>query len=46
MSYHTVCEPGEGLEIETHKNTQTETRVILETRMPGMLLYCVQEHLI
>ena len=47
MRYHTVCELGKGLEIETHKDTQTETWVILET---GMLqecpLYCVQGQLI
>ena len=34
MRHHTVREPGKGLEIETHKDSQTETRVILDTGMP------------
>ena len=43
MRYHTVREPGKGLETETHKDSQTETRVVLETGMP---LYCGPEPLI
>ena len=47
MRYHTVHEPGKGLEIETHKDTQTKTQVILETGMPQECpLYCVQGQLI
>ena len=37
MRCHTVDEPGKGLEIETHQDSQTETRVILETGMPLLL---------
>ena len=33
MHYHTVCAPGTGLEIETHKDRQTETQVILDARI-------------
>ena len=39
MRYHTVLEPGKGIEIETHKDTQTETQVIFETGMPPFILY-------
>lgn len=47
MCYHTVREPGKRLEIQTHKDSQTETRVILDARMPQeCLLYCVQGQLI
>ena len=47
MHHHTVREPGKELEIETHKDTETETWVILETGMPQEYpLYCVQGQLI
>lgn len=43
VRHHTVCEPGKGLEIETHKDTETETQAIPDAKTPQECpLYCVQ----